>query len=100
MSRFVAYAVVSAALTYSTVNHAIATREYFYPAVIYLVTSKFSVVVLCNMAVVLIVLLAKVLKSLFLGDLRPQEVEVCPNRPRARERPQRADVPSSRPRSA
>ena len=80
MARFWLYAAVSALLTYSVVQHAVSTREQFYPAVIYMVTSKFSVVVLCNMAFVLLVTLAKVLKSLFLGELRQQEVEVRAHR--------------------
>lgn len=76
MVRFAVYSAVSALLTYSVIQHAWATREQFYPAVIYLVTSKFSVVVLCNMAMVITVFVGKILKSLFLGELRPQEVEV------------------------
>lgn len=70
------YSVLSAALAYLVVAHAYATREQFYPTVIYLVTSKFSIVVLCNMAFVMIVALAKFLKTVFLGELRQNEVEV------------------------
>ncbi len=71
-----AYFFASLALALAVAHHALATREQFYPAVIYLVTSKFSVVVLANMAFVLIVALAKFLKRIFLGDLRQAEVEV------------------------
>ena len=51
------------------------TREQFYPAVVYLTTSKPSIVVLCNQAVVLIIAAAAALKALFLGELRTTEVE-------------------------
>ena len=70
-----AYLCVSAAAAYLCVAHAFATRGQFYPAVVYLVTSKLSVLCLGNLAVALVVALAKALKLLFLGDLRPNEVE-------------------------
>ncbi|KAG7396839.1 E3 ubiquitin-protein ligase synoviolin [Phytophthora boehmeriae] len=52
------------------------TRQQFYPAVIYLVTSKVSVLVLGNAGLVLTTLFGRVLKSLFLGTLRDAEVEL------------------------
>ena len=42
---------------------------------IYLVTSKLAIVVLCNQAIVLTIALATMLKGLFLGELRTNEVE-------------------------
>jgi uncharacterized YccA/Bax inhibitor family protein len=63
-------------MAYGVVNHAYVTREQFYPAVIYLVTNKFSIVVLGNMGVVLVVTLAAFLKAMFLGELKSAEVEV------------------------
>ena len=74
-SRFSLYLLASAALAYVVVAHAFATRGQFYPAAVYLVTSKLSVLALGNLAVALVVALAKALKLLFLGDLRPNEVE-------------------------
>lgn len=76
MARFFWYALASAVLTYSVVQHAFATREQFYPTVIYLVTSKFSLVTLCNMALVIIIATAKVVETIFLGKLRDREVQV------------------------
>lgn len=73
--RFGLYALLSVAATYGVLRHAYVTREQFYPAVIYLASSKTSVVVLCNMALVLVVLAAAALKALFLGELRTAEVE-------------------------
>jgi E3 ubiquitin-protein ligase synoviolin len=76
MGRFTWYSLISALLAYAVVQHAFVTREQFYPTAVYLVTSKFAVVVLCNLVFVAIVLLAKLLKKMFLGELRPSEVEV------------------------
>ena len=74
--RWLLYSAFSALLTYGVMNHAYVTREQFYPAVIYLVTNKFSVVVLGNMAMVIVVSIAAFLKMIFLGDLKTAEVEV------------------------
>lgn len=52
------------------------TRQQFYPSVIYLVTSKVSVLVLGNAGLVLTTLFGRLLKSFFLGTLRDAEVEV------------------------
>ncbi|DAZ99105.1 TPA: hypothetical protein N0F65_008410 [Lagenidium giganteum] len=52
------------------------TRQQFYPAVIYLVTSKISVLVLGNAALVLTMLIGRMFKSIFLGTLRDAEVEI------------------------
>lgn len=73
--RFGLYALISTIATYAVVRYAYTTREQFYPAVIYMVSSKTSIVVLCNMALVLIVTAAAALKALFLGELRTAEVE-------------------------
>ena len=44
--KLTAYAGLSAALAVSVVTHAVVTRKQFYPAVIYLATSKFSILVM------------------------------------------------------
>ncbi len=75
---FWAYGIVSAVLAVLVVQHAIVTREQFYPTVVYLTTSKFSIVVLTNLFFVLVVSLAKTLKAIFLGALSLKEVEVSP----------------------
>lgn len=74
--KWLLYAVASSLMAYGVVNHAYVTREQFYPAVIYLVTNKFSIVVLGNMGIVLVVTLAAFLKAMFLGELKSAEVEV------------------------
>ena len=47
----------------------------FYPTVVEMVTSKVSVLVLSNMAVLLAVSFWRILKTLFLGSLRDPELE-------------------------
>lgn len=81
LGRWSLYSIFSFGLTYLVIQHALLTREQFYPTVIYLTSSKFSIVVLCNIAMVLIVNVTKILKTFFLGDLRPNEVEVSNQAP-------------------
>lgn len=52
------------------------TRQQFYPSVIYLVTSKISVLILGNAGLVLTTLVGRLLKTVFFGTLRDAEVEV------------------------
>lgn len=47
--QFVTYACLSTALTAAVVSYAFQTRIQFYPTVIFLVTSKMSLLVLGNM---------------------------------------------------
>eukprot|EP00850_Spirogloea_muscicola_P011611 SM000072S21245 [mRNA] locus=s72:622373:625433:- [translate_table: standard] len=75
MISLVNYALVSTAVTVGVIYHAYSTREQFYPATLYLATSKLSVVVLGNMALVFTLLLGQLLKIIFLGKLREAEVE-------------------------
>eukprot|EP00897_Mesotaenium_endlicherianum_P005922 jgi/Mesen1/5358/ME000267S04503 len=69
------YAVVSTLTTAGVIGHAYYTREQFYPAMLYLATSKMSVVVLGNMLFVLTLLFGQLLKHIFLGSLREAEIE-------------------------
>ncbi|GBG60630.1 hypothetical protein CBR_g8650 [Chara braunii] len=69
------YSTVSLLLSIAVVYHAYQTREQFYPAMLYLATSKICVVVLGNMAFVLTILFWHLLKKIFLGNLREAEVE-------------------------
>ena len=70
------YGVASAVATVAVLHHAVTTRHQFYPTVIHLVTNKASLLVLCNQAIVCVVAFAYMIKSLFLGSLKPTEVEV------------------------
>ena len=73
---FVLYALLSFGVTFLVVQHAIKTREQYYAVVVYLVTSKFSLLVLSNFALVLVTLLVLFFQYLFLGRLAPREAEV------------------------
>jgi E3 ubiquitin-protein ligase synoviolin len=74
--RFAVYCFGSLLLTVSVAAYAYVTRVQFYPAVIYLVTSKFCIMVMGNMALVLTLLVGRVTKKIFLGTLRDAEVEI------------------------
>ena len=73
---FVMYSVASILLTIGVVSYAWQTRIQFYPTVIFLCTSKFSVAVLCNLAICLTMITFKTITSIFLGKLRDAEYEV------------------------
>jgi E3 ubiquitin-protein ligase synoviolin len=75
MVRFGRYAAVSAVGATGAVFHAFNSREQFYPAMLYLATSKVSLVLLLNMALVIICALWQLVKAVFLGPLREIEVE-------------------------
>lgn len=74
--RFALYATSSSVVTSLVVLYAYATRVQFYPTVIYLVTSKFCILVLGNMALVLTLLFGKMTNRVFLGRLRDSELEL------------------------
>lgn len=75
LRKLLAWAALSAVATVAVVHSAVSTRHQFYPTVIFLVTNKTSLLVLCNQAVVFVVALAYIVKTLFLGPLKPTEVE-------------------------
>jgi len=52
------------------------SRRQFYPTVVYLATSKVSIVVMANLALVAMVALGHVAKKTFFGRLREAEVEL------------------------
>lgn len=60
----------------SLLSYTYFTRHQFYPAVIYLVTSKFSLIILANTALVLTTFAAYLLQKVFFRGLRDAEVEV------------------------
>ena len=78
MVRFYSlWCVASTVALVATCTYAQQTRKQFYPTVIYLVTSKFSVAVLGNMCLVLLFLLGKTTTAIFFGTLRDREYTVC-----------------------
>ena len=69
------YVVGSFVVAGGLVYHAMSTREQYFPAMLYLSSSKLSVVVLGNLAFALTLCLGHLLKAIFLGRLREAEVE-------------------------
>lgn len=64
----------------AVVYHAFATRQHFYPAMVYLSTSKLAVALLGNMAFASALLGQSLAIKLFLGGLREIEVEMVRER--------------------
>lgn len=75
MMRLQTYAGVSLIATLAVIYHAFSSRQQFYPAMVYLSTSKVSLVLLLNMGLVLMCILWQLTKKIFLGSLREAEVE-------------------------
>lgn len=69
------YAGISFVGTLAAIYHAFKSRDQFYPAMVYLSTSKINAVLLLNMGLVTMSLLWKLTKNIFLGSLREAEVE-------------------------
>ncbi|KAK4776697.1 hypothetical protein SAY86_005385 [Trapa natans] len=75
MMRLQTYAALSMVATLSVIYHAFSSRVQFYPAMVYLSTSKISLVLLLNMGLAIMCILWQLTKRLFLGSLREAEVE-------------------------
>nr|DAD19260.1 TPA_asm: hypothetical protein HUJ06_020723 [Nelumbo nucifera] len=75
MMRLQTYAGLSLVGTLAIIYHAFSSRGQFYPAMVYLSTSKISLVLLLNMGLVIMCILWQLIKRLFLGSLREAEVE-------------------------
>uniref|UniRef100_A0A1J3HLZ3 RING-type E3 ubiquitin transferase n=1 Tax=Noccaea caerulescens TaxID=107243 RepID=A0A1J3HLZ3_NOCCA len=75
MIRLRTYAGLSFMATLAVIYHAFSSRGQFYPATVYLSTSKISLVLLLNMCLVLMLSLWHLVKLVFLGSLREAEVE-------------------------
>lgn len=73
--RLQTYAGVSVAGALAVIYHAFSSRGQFYPAMVYLSTSKICLVLLLNMGLVMMCILWQLTKRLFLGSLREAEVE-------------------------
>ncbi|KAK7264017.1 hypothetical protein RJT34_31619 [Clitoria ternatea] len=75
MMRLQTYAGLSLIATLAIAYHAFNSRGQFYPAMVYLATSKISLVLLLNMGLVIMCVLWQLTKKVFLGSLREAEVE-------------------------
>lgn len=75
MMRLQTYAGLSFIATLAVTYHAFSSRGQFYPAMVFLSTSKISLVLLLNMGLVIMCLLWQLTKRVFLGTLREAEVE-------------------------
>ncbi|XP_030529835.1 ERAD-associated E3 ubiquitin-protein ligase HRD1B-like [Rhodamnia argentea] len=75
MMRLQTYAGLSIIASLAVIYHAFSSRGQFYPAMVYLSTSKISLVLLLNMGLVFMCILWQLTKRLFLGSLREAEVE-------------------------
>lgn len=73
--RLQTYAGLSLIATLAVIYHAFNSRRQFYPAMVYLSTSKISLVLLLNMGLVIMCILWQLAKRVFLGSLREAEVE-------------------------
>ncbi|XP_042446753.1 ERAD-associated E3 ubiquitin-protein ligase HRD1-like isoform X1 [Zingiber officinale] len=75
MMRLQTYAGFSFLATMSAIYYAFSSRGQFYPAMVYLSTSKICFVLLLNMGLVIMCIMWQLVKRLFLGSLREAEVE-------------------------
>ncbi|KAK9095607.1 hypothetical protein Scep_027076 [Stephania cephalantha] len=75
MMKLQTYAGISLFGALAVIYHAFNSRGQFYPAMVYLSTSKISLVLLLNMGLVIMCILWQLTKRLFLGSLREAEVE-------------------------
>ncbi|KAL4296546.1 hypothetical protein GQ457_12G026870 [Hibiscus cannabinus] len=75
MMRMRTYAGLSFVSTLAVIYHAFNSRGQFYPAMVYLSTSKVSLLLLLNMGLVVMCILWQLAKRVFLGSLREAEVE-------------------------
>ena len=75
MASFSTYAIASSGLVGAVAYQAYLQRRQFYPTVIYLCSSKLSLLVLGNEALVITLIFGQLCKQLFFGRLRDAEVE-------------------------
>lgn len=59
-----------------TLYYALSRHTYFFPSMVYLYNSKFCTLVLGNFGLWILFTVARVVIKLFLGQLRPQELEL------------------------
>ncbi|XP_022984215.1 ERAD-associated E3 ubiquitin-protein ligase HRD1B-like [Cucurbita maxima] len=75
MMKLQTYAGISFIATIVVIYHAFNSRGQFYPALVYLSTSKINLVLLLNMGLIIMCILWQLTKKIFLGSLREAEVE-------------------------
>lgn len=75
MMKLRTYAGLSLIATLAVIYHSFNSRGHFYPAMVYLSTSKISLVLLLNMGLVIMCILWQLTKKIFLGSLREAEIE-------------------------
>ncbi|XP_041014792.1 ERAD-associated E3 ubiquitin-protein ligase HRD1B-like [Juglans microcarpa x Juglans regia] len=75
MMKLHSYAGLSLIATLAVIYHAFNSRGQFYPAMVYLSTSKISLVLLLNMGLVIMCIMWQLTKQVFLGSLREAEIE-------------------------
>ncbi|KAI7733716.1 hypothetical protein M8C21_029613 [Ambrosia artemisiifolia] len=75
MMKLQTYAGLSVVATLAVIYHAFSSRGQFYPATVYLSTSKVCLVLLLNMGLVIMCIMWQLTKLVFLGSLREAEVE-------------------------
>ncbi|GJR30168.1 ERAD-associated E3 ubiquitin-protein ligase HRD1B-like protein [Tanacetum coccineum] len=75
MMKLQTYAGLSVIATLAVIYHAFSSRGQFYPATVYLSTSKVCLVLLLNMGLVIMCIMWQLTKKIFLGSLREAEVE-------------------------
>ncbi|GFQ02056.1 erad-associated E3 ubiquitin-protein ligase hrd1a [Phtheirospermum japonicum] len=75
MMKLQTYAGFSVMAALAVIFHAFNSRGQFYPALVYLSTSKISLVLLLNMGLVGMCIMWQLTKKIFLGTLREAEVE-------------------------
>lgn len=76
MMNLAVYSTTSFFVAVGMVAHAFYTREQFFPAMLYLSSSKIALVVMANLCFVMLILFGQFLKLLFFGPrLREAEVE-------------------------
>lgn len=73
--RGVALTTVSFVLTAAVVGHAYYQKKQFYPSVVYITKSNPSMAVLYIQAFVFVILMGKLVKKVFFGQLRASEME-------------------------
>ncbi|XP_026314914.1 E3 ubiquitin-protein ligase synoviolin [Hyposmocoma kahamanoa] len=67
--------VISLALTTVVIGNAYYQKKQFYPSIVYLTNSNPSMAVMYLQAFILVLLIGKVLRKIFFGQLRPAEFE-------------------------
>jgi E3 ubiquitin-protein ligase synoviolin len=74
--KFASYVTLSATAMIVMIYYAYYTRKQFYPTILFLVSSKLSFIVACNLGLALSLMVARFIKTIYFGNLREVEAEV------------------------